>query len=161
MTDESDNPRRAAVRRHSENLERAAKQAAQEQAARDESDKKWQQDRTEWATATRQAITLGVEKSSTEFRNERCPYVIVERGTTHVSVSYDVVPIQRSRMPPPASFSFVLKKDGQVHPETTAKGCEDFLAPISVRSATADWAEKVADSVMTAVLGGQRMRIPD
>ncbi|WP_316202827.1 MULTISPECIES: hypothetical protein [unclassified Bradyrhizobium] len=161
MTDESDNPRRAAVRRHNEGLERAAKQTAQQQAARDEREKKWQQDRTEWVTAARQAITLGVEKSNNEFRTEECPYVIAERGDTHVSVSYHIVPIQRSRMPPPASFSFVLKNDGNVHPETTANGCEDFPAPIAVRSVTAEWAEKVSDCVMNAVLGGQRMRIPD
>ena len=48
-----------------------------------------------------------------------------------------------------------------MHPDTTAQGCEKFPGPVLVSEITQDWVEDVADSVMTAVLGGQRMRIPE
>jgi hypothetical protein len=46
-----------------------------------------------------------------------------------------------------------------VHPETSALGCEKFPGYVPVGAVTQDWVEDVADSVVDAVLRGQKMGI--
>jgi hypothetical protein len=50
---------------------------------------------------------------------------------------------------------------GWVRSNTSARGCDPFPDHVLVDDVTEDWATSVADTVMIAVLRGQRMRIED
>jgi hypothetical protein len=155
-----DEKRRAAVRNHEERIAAEEKRKADVEAARQGQEQKLRQAEQNWLTNASQTIRAGVLASSNGFAHQGCNYVIGgPDNTTPFSLGYRIVPSGRPTRTE-AEFSFALR-DGSVCPATTARGCEDFPSPVPVGDVTQDWVEDVADSVMTALLGGQRIRIPD
>jgi hypothetical protein len=75
------------------------------------------------------------------------------------AVSYEIRP--SGSLEVVATATFAMGANGTVHPDTSARGCDPFPAPVQVADVEEAWARKVTDIFMFAVLGGQRIPIPD
>jgi hypothetical protein len=155
-----DEKRRAAVRDHERRNAVERKLKADAAASQQAHERQMRLAQETWMTRATPTIRAGVHASNEAFAHLGSKFVIGgANDTSPYSIAYKVVPSGRPTHIE-ASFSFILGGD-TVCPETTAQGCDKFPGPVAVGDVTQDWVEDVADSVMDAVLRGQRMRIPD
>jgi hypothetical protein len=155
-----DEKRKAAVLGHQERITAEQRRKADAAAALEAQKQTMRQAQDVWMAKAVPTIRAGVHASGEAFARLRSNYVIGGADdTSPFSTAYKVVPSGRPAQIE-ASFTFAFR-EGYVHPETTARGCEKFPGPVLVGDVTQDWVEDVADSVMTAVLNGQRMIVED
>jgi hypothetical protein len=155
-----DEKRDAVIRTHQNRMDAERKRKADAAAGQEERAKKLREDRQVWAANAIPTIGAGAGASADAFARRGSPYVILSGpDVSPDSVTYKVCPSGRPSHIE-ASFTFELR-DGYVYPESTARGCDKFPGAVLVGDVTRDWVEDVADSVMTAVLGGHQMSIPD
>jgi hypothetical protein len=155
-----DERRDAAVLAHQNRNDAERKRKAELAASHEERAKKVREDRQVWTADAIPKIGAGAVAAAGAFARRGSTYVILPApDVSPDSVTYKVCP---SGKPSHIEASFTLElRDGHVYPHTTARGCDKFPDAVLVSEVTQDWVEDVADSVMTAVLGGQRMSIPD
>ena len=95
---------------------------------------------------------MGVTQAGDDFARRGSPFLIRQTPDRRPGVAGDQVHrsgnVQRE-----AALAFVLHVDGLVRAETDARGA-DLQDGVAVDEVTAQWAEKVAEQVMFAVLSG-------
>jgi hypothetical protein len=156
----TDDARKTAIRGFQDREASAQRSKADKQAIQQANARRQDQHLLSWANSAYQTIYHGVMAANDASLRDGSPYVLSSAPDTSISaVSYEV---RRSgSLKVEATLTFALDADGFVRPDTSARGCEEFPEPMAVGEVTAGWAEDVAQLVLIAVLGGQRMRIPD
>jgi hypothetical protein len=149
---EPSNPRDAAIKAFQDREARTRKFAAEQESQRREQAQRQEQNLITWTTSTFHAISLGVMEANNDFAQRRSPFVFNQRPiATRGVVAYE---IRRSgSLNPEALLAFTLKADGLVHAETDARRAA-LPHAVAIVEVTAKWAERVAEQVMIAVLGG-------
>jgi hypothetical protein len=114
---------------------------------------------TAWATLAFPAISTGVTQANDDFARRGSPFLV--RQTPDGRPGFATYEIHQSgNLRREAALVFELHSDGIVRAGTDARGA-DFPAGVAVNSVTHQWAEQAAEKVIIAVLGGQRMPVPD
>jgi hypothetical protein len=154
MSDKT-NPRDAAINAFRQ-CEAEATRASSEQARAEQAEARRQEAYlTAWSTQAFVAISMGVGQLSDDFARRGSPFIIRQIPDRRAGVA--VFEVHRSGdLNREAALEFVLRPDGLVRAETDARGAE-LPHDIAVDAVTPQWAEQVAEQVMFAVLGGQRM----
>jgi hypothetical protein len=155
-----DERRKAAVHGYEERAAAEQKRKANVAATLEQKQQQMRQAENVWMTKAVPTIRAGVQASGEAFARLGSRYVIGgANDTSPYSIAYRVSPSGR---PTQTEVTFIFAfAEGYVSPDTSARGCDKFPGSVPVDNVTQDWVEDVADSVMDAVLGGQRMRVED
>jgi hypothetical protein len=152
------NPRDAAISAFRQREAEAARTSSQQTRAQQERARQQETNLTAWSTRAFGAISMGVMHVSDDFARRGSPFIIRQRPDGRPGIAGFEVHRSGS-LHREAALAFGLDTDGVVRAETDARGA-DLLEGIAVDGVTPEWAEKIAEQVMLAVLGGQRTPIP-
>jgi len=137
----------------------AGRISSEQARAEQEQSRRYEASLTAWSTRAFNAISMGVTQVSNDFAHRGSPFIIRKRPDGRPAIAGFEVHRSGS-LDREAALTFVLNPDGLVRAETDARGAK-LPDGIAVGAVTPQWAEQAAEQVMFAVLGGQRLTVPN
>jgi hypothetical protein len=153
------NRRDAAISAYVQREADAARAASDRARAEQEQAHQQQTNLSTWQNRALVAIATGVIQTSDDFARRGSPFIIRRRPDCPLGTA--AFEVHRSgSLHQEAELLFALQPGGSVRAETNATGA-DLPVGIAVDAVTPEWAEQAAEQVLFAVLGGQRIPIPE
>ncbi len=151
------NPRDAAISAFRQREADAARISSEQAQAEQAESRQYAANLTAWSTGALGAISMGVMQVSNDFARRGSPFLIRQKPESRLGIA--TFEIHRSgSLHRDMALTFSLDGDGVVRAGTDARGA-DLPDSVAVDEVTPEWAEKVAEQVMFAVLASGQAAI--